>query len=1501
MKKILLTNLLVFFISIGFSYVYIQGQNVLNSGDPIYIKGYNETQVFMKIYKVENDIKVIMNRGIEKEEKKIYMTKILNANKTGNIDEKIIIKDKGLYYIEFVKENKIISSDSFFISNLNFISSYDGNNLFLDIRDVKNNFVSSDIYIVNSEGETVIFNDKKTLNYNITDLKEIYIKSEEGIAFKNYYFYKNSYPNSPIEFLKDKPIYKNNQEINFNIYSFEKKENYYILKPNTDMVYTIKDPAGNKLVEKEIRTNELGVFSDSYFLSENTPFGYYSVSINSKTNNKNTGFIVENYEKPTYEIDIKSDNLFYDNDTAFFDISLNYFDGNPVSEAEIKYYIYYGRYPMSRDKLIYDGQSFTNDNGKLKIPVKVDIEEDGYYNLEIISIDPSQKQMEENIYVKVIKGKYKIEILNTDDYYLDIKEIYKISLQDRNDNKITGKVDLEIKKEVYEDETYTDKTFYKDKINVINGEGEFKISDLEQGFYTAKFEYNNSIKTYYFNINENNNEIVDFKLEIIKRQDNKLTIKVNKPENTLGYLYLTGLNIYEKIELKENQDIYNITIPKKILEKNIFVEAIALYNGQILKDNKSLDMKKEKLNYDFEIIKDKDFYKPGEEIKLSIKTNTKGIFNISIVDEALYKVHEDNYDMIDSLYPELYSSNLDLTGRANYFYLRNLSELSEKNAHRFASYKGSGTNENIREYFPDNALWIPFIEIDKEKNIVFKNPDSLTRWKVNVLGISNEKIEKKEIKYKSKKDFYITPYIPEYYTINDMIKLNVRVVNNTQKDKVIKYRISSEKNLFNITTLDNEIKIQSGSSKIINFDFLANSIGKDKIVFDFEEDIVKLPVEIISDSIDKEFINIKNSDEKSIKLYPGEKYRSFSIENIITDNISFLDNYEYRCSEQTVSTLIPIIEASNSGYKIEKLDKKVVSSLQILYKYQQEDGGWGWWMNSDKSDLLISTYVLEALHIIQENGYQVSKKVIDKGLDFLKSNVIDGYSNYILSLYDEAINIPLNKASKYDLLFMSFYNDDAFDILMENIKKTEDIISYDINNSYTTDLELNSYLLKSMVENNYNKTAIIKLMNNIINLRTSRNWFSTKDTAIALRAILKAKKYLNLSSENNDFITVDKETLIDKNGIIEVLSEKNIIDEPGKVKIEKEYFKKFTTKIQKEKDVYLIDYFLNTKENLKIQSIDFLKNDDILKKPNFSYVYIKNKDLDIKENLKYNSENSTLYIYDKKIEDPRELLIHDEEIYILDKNSKLYKFENGILFNYEDDIISMSIYKNKFIYISEDNTKKYLNYNGEKNPIEEDIFGLDTLNDKIYLFGNYTYIFDINNNSITKKYPFVSKKIVKDENNNITFFGGIKFYANKEWSDIQGVYQIKIQNDQIKIQKSDILKTKINIDSDVKEFLTLESYIPSNSQLLEHYKERKVTSSGKYYNYWYTDWNHNYTSYEFKKNKMTFFSDIYTDGDFEYYFKILSEGEFYLKPDFAYNMYLPNSYGINNKIIMKVE
>ncbi|MDK2945561.1 MAG: alpha-2-macroglobulin [Geotoga sp.] len=1499
MKKILLVNIFLIIISLGFSYVYLQGENVLNSGDPIFIKGYNEKQVFMKVYNIENDINVIMNREVENQERKVYKTKILNANSEGNIDEKFTVNEIGLYFVEFIKNNEIISSDSFLVSDLNFIAFYDGKNLFLDMRDKNGNQVNSDIYIKTENGKTTILNDKKVLNYEIENISEIYVKSKKGIAFKNFYYYRNNYPNNPIEFLKDKPIYKNDQEVKFNIYSFVRNENYYVLKPNEKMSYFISDPAGNKLVEKEITTNNLGIYTDSYYISESAPFGYYSVTIKTNEEVKNTGFIVENYEKPTYEIEINRDDVYYNKDTIDYEIELNYYDGNPVSNAEIKYYVYYGRYPMNRDRLVYDGKSFTNENGVLNIPIGVDIKEDGYYTLEIISIDQSQKQMEKRDYVEVLKGKYNIEILGKEDFYLKLNNGYRLSLKDREGNTISGFVDLTIKKDVYENEQYNEKIIQKESIEVQNGLGDFSIENLSNGFYTIEFSYKDTIKSFYLNISPNEDQ-VELSIETNKINSKTYEVNINKPKDMTGYIYLSGLNVYEKKELKKDKNKYEFELPEKILERNVFVEVIGIYQGNVYKSSKAI-MTKENINYNFDLSIEKDVYKPGEEVTIKIKSPEKSIYNISVVDDALYDVYEDNYDMKDSLYPELYSSNILLSGREEYFYVRRLSELSTEDSHVFASYKGSRANENVREYFPENALWIPFIEVDGEKEIKFKNPDSLTRWRVNVLGINSEKIEDKKINYTSKKEFYVTPYIPENISLNDTMTLKLSVTNNSTKTKNISYKIYNQEKSVSINKSEGEIQLDPNETKIVSFDLKAIAVGKDNLIFDFEDDIVKLPIDVYANDINQNFVKIIDSDMQEVKVKKGDSWRKFSVENIIKDNIKFLDEYEYRCTEQTVSTLIPLLVADKNGYEIDDIDKKVTSSLQILYKYQRSDGGWGWWMNSEKSNLLMTTYVLEAFHIIQQYGYQVSQQVVNNGLNYLSSNTISGYQNYVLNLYDSAINLPLNKVEKIDLLFMSLYDKDAFELLLEKIEENKDMIAFEFNNYYNTDLELNSYLLLSMIKNGYKDESIIKLMNTIVNLRSGYYWYSTKDTAIALRAILEAKNYLSLSDNESDFHEVTKSSVIRNKGLIEIFSNEKIEENLSNMVINKNFYKKFSTKLYKGHDVYIVDYFIDISKDFNVENIKYISKDTILKKTDHEYIYLKDEDFKYSDNIYYTYKDLTLYVFGEKIENAKEVMIHKDEIYVIDTKNNLFKYESGLLYKNDLNVLSMTYHKGNFTYLFKKDGEKYLKFNQYDIELSDDIFSLDTLNEELYIFGDKTFIFNEEDLTLYERVPMVSKKIKEDKNGEITFYGGLKFSGNNSWTDIEGIYKINYNKEKIKVKSGDILKSEIKIDSNIKNYLTIESYIPSNSQLLENYQERRITDSGKYYNYWYSDWSYSYTSYNFRKNKITFFNDYYNSGDYDYYFKILSTGEYYIKPDFGYNMYLPNSYGINTKTILKVE
>src|SRR5690606_27548320 len=81
----------------------------------------------------------------------------------------------------------------------------------------------------------------------------------------------------------------------------------------------------------------------------------------------------------------------------------------------------------------------------------------------------------------------------------------------------------------------------------------------------------------------------------------------------------------------------------------------------------------------------------------------------------------------------------------------------------------------------------------------------------------------------------------------------------------------------------------------------------------------------------------------------GEFYRPFNLDTLMIDSLNYLRNYSYKCSEQVVSVIVPLLTATKKGYIIEDLDQKVTETLQILYKYQKDDGGWGWWGTSEES------------------------------------------------------------------------------------------------------------------------------------------------------------------------------------------------------------------------------------------------------------------------------------------------------------------------------------------------------------------------------------------------------------------------------------------------------------------------------------------------------------------------------------------------------------------------
>lgn len=69
-----------------------------------------------------------------------------------------------------------------------------------------------------------------------------------------------------------------------------------------------------------------------------------------------------------------------------------------------------------------------------------------------------------------------------------------------------------------------------------------------------------------------------------------------------------------------------------------------------------------------------------------------------------------------------------------------------------------------------------------------------------------------------------------------------------------------------------------------------------------------------------------------------------------------------------------------------ELPGQISASIQRLYGFQHDDGGWGWWYDDD-SDAYQTAWVLFGLSQIEEAGYEVDPGVIERGSEWLNNNL----------------------------------------------------------------------------------------------------------------------------------------------------------------------------------------------------------------------------------------------------------------------------------------------------------------------------------------------------------------------------------------------------------------------------------------------------------------------------------------------------------------------------------
>lgn len=324
---------------------------------------------------------------------------------------------------------------------------------------------------------------------------------------------------------------------------------------------------------------------------------------------------------------------------------------------------------------------------------------------------------------------------------------------------------------------------------------------------------------------------------------------------------------------------------------------------------------------------------------------------------------------------------------------------------------GGGTPGEVRRFFPDTAYWNPSLRTDEtgRASITVQLPDNLTTWRLIAKATTQTtQVGDATNEIVAAQDLLVRPVTPRFFVVGDTPRLEAIVHNYGEETAVVLVKLSAD-GLELSDPASRLAVIEPGEAATVAWDTtvslaetatLTFSVATATAIADAVE--LTLPVYVygteetvgnageVQDAV-KEVVEIPpyvlpDRGELTIELSP-------SLAASMNYSLSYVEEYPYECVEQTTSRFLPRLLLHRTIKKLglpdkqgigEKLPGIVSRSIQRLYRYQNPDGGWGWW-GSDGSSPQMTAYALFGLAEASKDGFAVDAQVMQRASDFLRS------------------------------------------------------------------------------------------------------------------------------------------------------------------------------------------------------------------------------------------------------------------------------------------------------------------------------------------------------------------------------------------------------------------------------------------------------------------------------------------------------------------------------------
>jgi uncharacterized protein YfaS (alpha-2-macroglobulin family) len=341
---------------------------------------------------------------------------------------------------------------------------------------------------------------------------------------------------------------------------------------------------------------------------------------------------------------------------------------------------------------------------------------------------------------------------------------------------------------------------------------------------------------------------------------------------------------------------------------------------------------------------------------------------------------------------------------------------------------GAAAAPTIRSEFADTAYWNALVTTgaDGRASVQVKLPDNLTTWVMRAVGLTADtRVGEGTNDLVATKPLLIRPVTPRFFVVGDVAELIANVSNNTAAPLAAQVGLAT-RGLTVTGQLTQTVQIPANGEASVTWRAEAQDVTAADLVFTATSGNYvdasrprlatgpegSIPIyrysapEVVGTGGQ---IAAAGSRTEAIALPPNVDPRSGeltvriepSLAAGMRDGLTYLEHYEYECTEQTVSRFLPNILTLRALKKLgianpdleSRLPKLVDEGLAKLYLQQHPDGGWGWWPLTPDTAFVdsnphISAYVVFGLLRARESGYAVREDVLTRGLDYLATKLL---------------------------------------------------------------------------------------------------------------------------------------------------------------------------------------------------------------------------------------------------------------------------------------------------------------------------------------------------------------------------------------------------------------------------------------------------------------------------------------------------------------------------------